>query len=514
MKPTFPRPPTSFLLTIFLLTALEFLQSGMVAFAAGPIMGEIGAAPEEFSLATASYACVAIMTISKQRWLVERLGWRRFVQFSLAFFTLGAVICAGSESYRQFLVGRSVMGLGGAAFMTSGRVIINLIPPSPMRFVGIKYFASGLASGIAFAPGFASLAVANDSWNAIFGILAGLALVTGVLATWSLPTDLAPRELRTQSHPVLFMSLASGSFLLLYVLQRSQYDFFSDSTLLAMGLGLAAFALYYYFRAMQRHERPLLELKALKQPRYVIGVGLFTLCYVLLGANNYMLPVLMQRTLGFSWQTVGYFQTLGLLSALAGWFVMAWMLPKWPGAKKFFVVGFLALTGFGWQLSSLNGQADLWSDILPALALNGVFLMLVMATTAMQTFRDVQHNDTVLSNAQQLKNMVAQFGMALGIALATIVLQWRTTEHYGVLNSRFNGSDASYAHLIQQLSGSLAASSGGQPALPLALGQLAQQLSQQLSQQATLMACLDYFTAIAWVGVLGALLMAVQRLMK
>lgn len=183
---------------------------------------------------------------------------------------------------------------------------------------------------------------------------------------------------------------------------------------------------------------------------------------------------------------------------------------KWPGAKKFFVIGFLALMGFGWQLSSLNGNASLWTDILPALAANGMFLMLVMATTAMQTFRDVQYNEAVLSNAQQLKNMVAQFGMALGIAVATIALQWRTTEHYGVLNSRFNASDASYIHLTQQLSDSLAASSGSQQVLSLAVAQLA----RQLGQQATLMACLDYFSAIAWIGVAGAVAMAIQRLMK
>lgn len=509
MKPTAATPPISLLLTIFCLTGLEFLQAGMIAFAAGPIMGEIGASPEEYSLSTACYAAVAIVTISKQRWLVERLGWRRFVQFSLAFFVLGAAICGGSGSFPQFLVGRAVMGLGGAAFMTSARVIVNLIPPSPMRFVGIKYFATGLACGIAFAPGIASLAVANESWQAIFGVLAAVAGLTALFATWSLPTDLAPRELRSQTHPILFMSLVSGAFLFLYVLQRAQYDFFSDAASLAAAAGVAAFALYYWFRALHRHERPLLELAALKQPRYISGVGLFTLCYVLLGANNYMLPVFMQRTLGFPWHLVGEFLTYGLLFALLAWFVMAWMLPKWPGAKKFFVVGFLALAGFGWQLATLNGNADLVTDILPALAANGLFLMLVLATTAMQTFRDVQHSEAVLSNAQQLKNMLAQFGMALGISLATIALQWRTTEHYAVLNARFNATDAVFGQFTQQLADAFAAG-GSQAAVSLAMAQLA----QQLSQQATLLACLDYFTAIAGVGVLGAVTMAIQRLIK
>lgn len=148
--------------------------------------------------------------------------------------------------------------------------------------------------------------------------------------------------------------------------------------------------------------------------------------------------------------------------------------------------------------------------MLPALLGNGVFLVFVMATTAIQTFRDVQHNKTVFSNAQQLKNMVAQFGMALGIALATLTLQWRTTEHYGVLNSRFSNGDPTYVKHVQQLTDALTAWVGAQQAQSMAVAQV----TQQLNQQASLLACLDYFSAITLVGIVGALVMLIQRVMK
>lgn len=509
-SPPAPRPDPALLLTIFLLTMLEFLQTGMIAFAAGPIMGEIGASPEEFSLATVVYACVAISTISRQRWLVERLGWRNFVLASLAVFVLGSAICAGSASYPAFVVGRAVMGLGGAAFMTTGRVLVNLIPPSPGRFTGIKYFATGLAAGIAFAPGLAAFAVSHGHWHGIFAILIGGALLAAALAALSLPTELVPAHLRSQSHPLLFMSLASGSFLLLYVLQRSQYDFFSDATMLAAGLGCGALALCYFFRALRRHERPLLGLQALRHPRYIWGVAMFTLCYVLLGANNFMLPVLMQRTLGFSWETVGKVQTLGLMSALAAWALMAWVLPRWPGPKKFLVGGFVALALFGAQLSRIDPGVSLWSDVLPALACNGVFLIFVMATTAMHAFRDVQQQESVLSHAQQLKNMTAQFGTAFGIAASTLMLQWRSTAHYSLLNNRFTTGDPIYAQTLHDLSQVLAARGAG----PQSDAMAAASLAQVLGQNASLLACIDYFAVIAVVGVLGAVAMLSQRLMK
>ncbi|SFB20890.1 Major Facilitator Superfamily protein [Collimonas sp. OK607] len=510
MNPVTPQPSRSLLLTIFLLTVIEFLQSGMIAFSAGPIMGEIGAAPEEFSLATAAYACIAITVIAKQRWMVERIGWRSFVLGSLTIFSIGCLICGTSESFPAFLIGRIVMGLGGASFMTSGRVIVNLIPPGPGRFRGIKHFASGLAGGIAFAPGLASFSVAHDRWNLIFGILIAVAILTALFAAHSLSDELVSRELHTQSHPIGLMALVAGSFTVLYILQRFQYDFFSDITFLVVGLTLAGLALYYFFRSIHNHDRPLLELRSMRYPRYIVGVGIYSLCYLVLGANNYMLPVFMQRTLGFSWEIVGQFQTMGLLSALFAWVCMAWMIPKWPSAKKFFVIGFLALTMFGWHLMQLTVSANLWTDVLPALIGNGIFLMFVMATTAVETFRDVQHHDAVFSHAQQFKNMVAQFATALGISFSTIALQWRTSEHYGVLNAKFAAGDPIYLHHVQQIANSITSAVGAQAAQSISVATLA----QELTQQSTLLACMDYFSVIAMVGIAGTVVMLMQRLMK
>lgn len=503
-------PPRALLATILLLTVLEFMQSGMIAFTAAPIMGEIGASPEEFSLAAVVYACVAIATISKQRWLVERLGWRNFVFTSLGVFILGSLLSGLSESCQEFVIGRAVMGLGGAAFMTSGRVLVNLIPPGPQRFTGIKFFATGLALGITFAPGLAAWAVSCGEWRAIFGMLIVIALVTAMFAAQSLPKDLTPRDIRSQSHPILFMAMAGGSFLLLYALQRSQYDYFSDVTMLVAVGACGALALYYFGRSVWRHERPLIALQALQHPRYLVGVGLFTLCYVLLGANNYVLPVLMQRTMGFTWHTVGWVQSLGLASTLLAWAGMAWLMPRAPEPRKFFVVGFLGLAAFGFQLSRLTAEASLWADVIPALMCNGVFLMCVMATTAMQTFKDVQHQESVLSHAQQLKNMVAQFGTALGVSASTLTLQWRATEHYNVLNTHFISQDPIYLEALNQLTQVLVSRGAGMQAEPIALSQLA----QMLNQQATLLACLDYFAAVVVVGVLGAIAMYCQRLMR
>jgi DHA2 family multidrug resistance protein len=506
--PRYPRE-AALLATIFLLNAIEFLQAGMIAFAAGPIMGEISASPEEFSLVTAVYAVVAIGAISKQRWLVERLGWRLFVQLSVALFVAGAAVCAGSSSFPQFVAGRAVMGLGGAAFMTSARLLINLMPPSPRRFLGIKVFACALAIGNAAAPWLAAEAVAADHWSAIFGLLAALALAAAALASYSLPAARAPREQRTQAHPLALLSLLGGSFLCLYALQRASYDFYSDAAPLVLAIAAGAGGVAWFVHHQHGHERPLLVLRRLVQPRYLSGLALFTLCYVVLGANNYMLPVLMQRALGFPWQVIGKVQATGLVAALFAFLAMARVLPTHPGPKKFYIAGFGALAAYGLVLAGLNGEANLWTNVAPAIAGYGMFIILVMATTALQTFSGLQQDELAFVNGQQVKNMLSQFGIAFGVAAAALSLQWRSGVHYAVLNQRFTSGDPAFGQLLDQLTMALAPAAGAQA------GQLAlAQLGQLLTQQATLLASLDYFRFVVCFAVGGAILMTVQRVLK
>ena len=233
---------------------------------------------------------------------------------------------------------------------------------------------------------------------------------------------------------------------------------------------------------------------------------MFSFCNAVSGANNYILPVFMQQTLGFSWNTIGSFQTIGLFAGLVAWLGMAWLLPKWPGAKRYYLPGFCALAAFGWLLTRVNLDADLWRDVLPALACNGIFIMMVMVTTATLTFRDVSHNETVLSHAVQLKNMMAQFATALGVAIATIVLQWRSTEHYGVLNTKISSSNAIYLQVSQQFSTFIPDDLGASHAMTL--------IARQLSQQSTLLACFDYFSGIAVLGVAGICWIVFQAMKK
>ena len=165
---------------------------------------------------------------------------------------------------------------------------------------------------------------------------------------------------------------------------------------------------------------------------------------------------------------------------------------------------------FGWQLTLITSEANLWTNILPALILNGVFLMFVMATTAIQTFQEVQHNEMVFSSAQQVKNMLGQFGMAMGLAIATIISQWRTNTHYEYLSQHFVINDPTFTNILDKLTSTLILKNPN-----LNIDQVSIQiLNQQLTQQSYLLASIDYFHCIQILGILGLLFILWQKTFK
>ncbi len=504
-------PEAGLYATIFVLTAIEFLQLSMVAFGAGPIMGEVGITPEDFSLIAAVYASVAILVISMQRWFVTRLGGRLFLQCATAVSLLGAVLCATSHDFASFLLGRFVMAVGGGALFTSARMIIHHRLAGPQRFTGIKSLAYGVALCISAGPWLAAQAVSNDTWSAIFWLLAILDILAFVLASSTLTNDLRGYEDgRSDWNPWLQVLLVGGSFGLLYALQRFYYDFYGD-VLFVVGVLVAALAaLIVYAHHQRRHRQPLLHIRQMLHPRFLAGLALFLFAYLMLGANNYVVPVMLQRTLGYSWATVGHFEALGALAAVVTFTVVSRLLPRHPAPRKFWITGFLALGLFGLMLARLDPSANPWLHILPALACYNVFLLTVLPIVAMQAFREMEADETLFSNAQQVKNMLAQAGIALGIAMATLGQQWRTTVHYNALNAQVTPDNPVYLATIQHLQGALAASVGPTEAAQIAVARVA----QLLAQQSALLANTDHFMLIAVLGVLGIVVTLLQRVFR
>lgn len=489
------------LLLIGVLPFSDFLQTGVYAFNAAPIMGDLGASPEEYSLVATFYAVTAIGMIFNHRWLVERLGWRWFMRATSLLFAAGALVCATSDTLAAFTAGRLVTAMGCASFFTAGRVLVNFIPPSPRRFTGVKFFASGIAWGGVCGPLVASVALSLQDWRLAFVAQLVPATLIALLGELCLPR--APLARRAPFDARGLITLAGGSALLLFALQRSAFDFFSERLALYMYVLLGLPALVLAVWLVLRSELPAIRLHEMSQRRYLVGLAAFGTCYALLGGNNTAVPVLLMRGLNLPLETIGRYVAVGALGGVAVWIALARLVPRHQGPTRYYVLGFSLLAAAGILLGRLSETADPAAHVLPALLCNGAFVIAVLSTTAVQTFRDLQRDETVFSHANQVKNVLAQFGVAAGTCAATLFVQWRTTLHYVQVGEALGPQSTPLQDTLRMLAQRFGATHDPDTAARMAVASV----NGLLSQQASFMASLDYFCGIA--GVAGVCLVVV-----
>jgi len=464
-----------------MLVGIEFLQNAMLAFSSAYVSGGVGAAPEEFSLAAAVYAGTAIMMIAMHRWLVEHLGYRQFMRGALLIFALGALLCASADTPGGLIFGRLVQAIGGSAFFTGARVQVNRFK-GPARGVAIRFMAGGLIGSASIGAWLASMLLEYASWRALFIAPLPMVLIAAVLCELTLE-DRVPHARRSHPHPIGTMLLAGMVLAAQYLLERNQYDFFARPLHLAVLLVLAGAGLYGFMHMEFNRPGALLPLERFSGGRFAAGISLYALCYLVLSSTGYMLPVMLQRGLGFPVLATGTLLSAAALIGIVAALAHVSLVRAFPSQRKYLLLAFGALAAFGFTMSAASPDVSLWHFVWPLIGY-AIFGSFAQGTAALNSFAEI--GEDVFSEAYQAKNMMRELVNASGISLATLVLQSRSTMHYARLTERID-----VAHLDPLTAGPFAGliADPTQPAL-------LQQLASLLTQQATLMACLDFFFAL------------------
>lgn len=493
------QPPRRYLFAIMLVASLEFIQNGMLNFAASAVMGGIGAAPEEFSYAAMAYASTAIVVLFNHQRCSYWLGPRRFVQGSLLLFGLGAVLCACASTPAAFILGRAVQGLGGAVFFTAARVEVDRLQDK-RKILGLLCFGYALMLGSAFGPLLGSQALRHLDWRWIFwGILPWLALALPATRLLSLR---ARRPRPSSSTPHALAWLAAAVLALQWLIQQTPYDFFGQAQQLLVILALCGMAALVAIRLQGGNARLVYSWRSLAQLRYVLGLFFYFCCYLLVSANSYILPVMVQQALGFDVPTSGQLLSVSFLAGMLFATVYAALLfrRRAPGLRIMLLIACALLAAYGLLMTStIHPGMTLW-QLTAILLLNGGFMSLFIMAVAQGTFREVR--PAQFAHAYQTKNIIRQLAISMGVALSTVFLQARNALHYQRLSEGFSWHAPRFTEAMDHLQ-QLLPQLGQEQRLALLVGELV--------QQAMLLSCQDFFRLETGVAAVLVLIILLQR---
>lgn len=487
---------------------LEFLENGMFVFAASHIVGGIDAAPREFAQVQALYAIGSMLMIVNQQSLSRRFGYRRYLTGSLLLFMLGAVASALSQGLLSLSLARLVQGVGGGALFTSSRILVLMLFGAKDRPRALKYFMLVLFGMSACAPLLAASLVDGVGWRWIFLGVVPLAAMAALGCWLLLPDALGSggEPVRWAVGPLLLIAVALT--LLQLALSQARYDLFAHPIQLALSLGGGAVLLGAFLVQQWHHESPLMRLRELKHPVYVVGLVLYFLHYLLSNAANYVFPIFAERALGLPLLTTGWLSTFSAAVSLLGAYAYI-RLAKFLTRKKALMAVGAALMALAAFLFSQMPPGAPPATLLSALVAKGLFGVMLVLPVAGLTFRDL--GDERFAHGYQSKNLMRQIAGSFSASIAAILLQDRQFANYAQLSGTVTDANPQARVWLDGIQAGLVAH--GVPAGE-GRGAAMAELARVVEQQALLISCEDLYRMIAVFALVTVAVVLLQKRLR
>ncbi len=487
------------------LVGMEFLENGMFVFASSHILGGIGVAPREFAQVQAAYAIGSMLMIAMQQWLSRHFGYRQYLLVALLLYGLGDLASANANNLAELTTARLVQGLGGGAFFISTRVLIPMLFSPDLRPKAVRVYMLSIFSVGAMGPLLSAWLVDNWGWRWVFWIVLPVAVVIAAAVRWLLPRHVgrSSTPVKFSVAPVLLFLLAIGC--VQWSFSEARYELF-DSPERLMLVVLTGVLLMGLFGIHQwRNDEPLLHLRDLTHPGYLVGIALYALYYFIVNFSNYLFPQFAEQGMHIPLVTTGWLNSFAAFISL----VVAIFYIKYAGKisnkRALMMGGCVAMALASFWLSRVPEDAPI-SALYGALVIKGFFGVLMVLPVAALTFRalDAKH----FAKGYQSKNIMRQMMASFASAVAAVALQDSKFLHYTDLIGRVTPSNQAagtwlgsmQAH-FEQLGYTASQAHGAALA----------ELSALVNQQALFMACQQLYQILAAVAAVAAVVVMTQR---
>ena len=355
------------LLSVISMTFMATLDASIVNIALPVLSNELNVTLSAVEWVVVSYSIVICGTILFFGRLGDVLGKTRIFKIGTVIFTLASLLCGLSNSFYWLVFFRFVQGIGASAYMANNHGIITEFCAREKR---------GKALGILIT----SVAIGNMLGPSLGGILLSTTLFFGSLT-------------------------ASQKFGL-------------TNKFILMGIILSIIIICLFVLIEKKHSQPLLDMEIFKNWRFSSNLICAFVSFLCLAASYILLPIYLQKTMGFSPVQAGLFIILSPL-------VLSFTAPLFGGLsdkvlpEKFILTGLLVLSGGFLLMSTLSPDS--------AYILCAMFIVIV--ALGQSSFQPA-NNSLIMSSCPKNKlgivgsinSLVRNLGQIMGITFSTTLL--------------------------------------------------------------------------------------------
>jgi EmrB/QacA subfamily drug resistance transporter len=390
--------------------------------------------PADLNIGITAYILSTAAFVPLSGWVADRLGPKRVFAGAIVVFTLASLACGFAHGLWEFTAARAVQGLGGALMTPVGRMVVLRSAEKSELLAATALITWPALIAPVVGPVLGGFITTYISWRWNFLLNAPLGLIGVGLVLAFIPDTRDPGRSRFDAQGFALTSAALIALLAGLQGLVSGKDLGWAAGAIALGFGLGWLAISH----LRRADQPLLELSSLKVATFSISTldagNIFRLT---IAATPFLLPLMFQLAFGLSALMAGLY----VLAYFAGNLLMKTVTT--PALRRFGFRNVLIANGV------LAGLAILGCGVLtpatPAAVVVAVLLVAgltrSMQFTALSTlaFADIEPHQR--GSSSTLSSMMQQLAVALGVAIAAILLNvsqsLRRGDHLALADFRF-----------------------------------------------------------------------------
>lgn len=394
---------------------MENMDSTILATALPTIARDIGVDPIALKLAVTSYIVGLAVFVPISGWLADRIGARTTFRSALAVFMVASIGCAFSGSLESFAAWRLVQGIGGAMMVPVGRLVILRTVPKAELVRALAFLTVPSLMGPLLGPPLGGFIVTVTDWRWIFFVNIPIGLLGIVLATIFFTDEPEPPTPLDARGFVLSALALSG--LILGTAMAGRH--IAPPAVAVGAILLGALAAIAYVRHAHRAAHPVLDLRLFRITTFDAGVSGGTLFRIGTGASAFLMPLMLQLTLGIDPLHSGLVTLAGALGAL---------LMKPLAGRILRAFGFRpVLLGNALAASALVAGAALIGPGTPQLAIAALLLAVGFSRslqfTSLHAISYADIEPAKASAATSIASVAQQMSLGFGVAIGAMALE-------------------------------------------------------------------------------------------
>ncbi|MCR6734674.1 MAG: DHA2 family efflux MFS transporter permease subunit [Afipia sp.] len=395
---------------------MENMDSTVIATSLPAIAADIGTSPLTLKLAITSYLLSLAVFIPASGWTADRFGARAVFSVAIGVFMVGSIGCAISTSVTDFVIARTLQGVGGAMMTPVGRLVLLRSIDKSALVNAMAWVTVPALIGPVIGPPLGGFITTYFSWHWIFLIN----IPIGLLGIWMAQRYIDPIKSENPERFDLVGLVLAGLGLagLAFGLSVAGLGLLPWPIVVGLIVG-GALCMGLYLRHARRTASPVLDFSLMKHQTLRASLTGGFLYRLGIGALPFLLPLLMQIGFGLSPFKSGLVTFASAVGAL-GMKTLAARIIRTFGFRKITVIN-AVVSSFFLAACALFTPATPLLLIMIILIVGGFFRSLQFTSINTLAYAEVTPDE--MSRATTLMSVNQQLAISAGVAVGAFAVE-------------------------------------------------------------------------------------------